>query len=132
LFIVCLGACSEETQARIQQEIDAGSDQPVETTAVILPTALVDEQELFDEMWAEAAADGELSSDEVLGFARESVECTRRAGFDSELEDFSPANAIAVFSVEASGPSEGPAERAADACQNTFYLPALLAFRDQG
>jgi hypothetical protein len=127
-----VAACSSESQARIQQEVDAAANRPVATTVAGVAQVSTDEQAIFAEMWTKATADGALTVAEVRAFAVEAVECTRRAGFEADLHEFNPENASAAFTVAGDGPDEGPEERAATACQDAFYLPAFVAFRDNG
>lgn len=131
ILLTMVAGCSDDSQARIRQEVDALTDnQPATTVAPAfqLPSS---EQEIFDEMFAAAMADDVLSSEEVRLFALESVQCVERAGFEAVLHDFDPETGQASYSTAAAGPEEGPEQWVPDACFDGFYGLVFIAFTDQ-
>ncbi len=127
LIMICVAAsaCGADSGSTPHGRAEAsGLGLPTPTT-VPLGEASESEKMAFEQMFSAATADDVLTLGELEVFALEAVQCTRRAGYESELIEFDQESGNAAFSVATAGPDEGGGDIAADDCQATFYLPAL-------
>ncbi len=126
-LVVALSACGDgESPAPEATRGGLTTDNTVGPAAIGDP----DEVAAAEEMMRVALADGEITIAELEAFALESVECVKRAGFTSDLQEFrSDGSAIFVTGAEREEDRD-TAELAGDRCHEIYYLQAHIVYGD--
>lgn len=133
--VIISAGCANDSQSLtddhgVPDEVVVPAVTVIEQTAEVPP----DEQAAAERMLASALEDGAMTAEEFEAFALETIECTRRAGFDSRLDYFNAEYrtfSLIAPTVDQTGtadPGEDPAEVAQNMCISVYFDPAYDAF----
>ncbi|MCP4958776.1 MAG: hypothetical protein GY925_05835 [Actinomycetia bacterium] len=133
VWVLALMACSVGSDGFPEVQLQPESTAPGAPTTVAPPPVALDPGEwaIAEEMFESAMSDGIMSVPELRALAVESVECTRRAGFDADLLEWSPRGA--EFSIGGGTMAEADvADAVFESCMALYFYPAQSEYSSQG
>lgn len=133
LVAIFSAGCANDNRSANGHDLTSGSHAAVPTSVRYIAEASTEEQVAAQRLLADAIEDGEVTAQEFEAMALESIACTRRAGFEAELDYFNAEKRTFSFSVRTvdqtgSGEDDDPAGVAQDACSALYLHPAWEAY----